>query len=94
MKKVLLSAVMMIAFVGTSMANDVAEREVGIAESKEVVAHSKQVDKTEQSRISVCDELAVLTMSSCNVCNHLSDVAYYRIYRSLVDGCNNSLSAL
>lgn len=42
MKKVVFSAIMMIAFVGTSMANDIAEKEVIIADSKEVVTEKEE----------------------------------------------------
>ena len=58
MKKVFLSAVMMIAFVGTSMANDIAEKEVEIADSKELVVDNvESVDSGEPvsgTRIKEC----------------------------------------
>lgn len=43
MKKVFFSAIMMIAFSGVSMANDIAEKRIEISDSKEIVSVNAEI---------------------------------------------------
>lgn len=79
MKKVFLSAIMMIAFVGTSMANDIAEKEVKIGDEK--IENSKQTEQASVALDCKAEKFkALVDFKAAGLTDKEASAASYSIY--------------